>query len=69
VEDPFKAGSIAYLVILCALLLLISMISGCAQTTAARIKAYGVHAITPYGVISMGVLDYSRKAEPDDKDE
>ena len=40
-------------------------LTGCSATTHARIHAYGLHAITGYGIISLGVLDYERTADPD----
>ena len=43
------------------------MLTSCASTQYAKINAYGVHAITPYGIISMGVLNYERAAKPDEK--
>lgn len=65
-NDPFRFGSIAYLIFCAALLLGLAMLSGCSRTLSAKIDAYGVHAITPYGIISMGVLSYERKAQPDE---
>ena len=41
-----------------------AILSGCSTTEYAKIHAYGVHAITPYGIISMGVLEYERAAKP-----
>lgn len=46
------------------------VLSGCSRTEYAKIDAYGLHAITPYGIISMGVLSYQRVADPkEEKDE
>lgn len=47
----------------CLILALTLFCSGCA-TTHAKIHAYGLHAITAYGIISLGVLDYERQADP-----
>lgn len=44
------------------------MLSGCATTRSANITAYGVQAITPYGVINAGYINYQRTTGDSDQE-
>lgn len=62
-EKFVEWGDIMKLFLLALVAIVVSALSGCASTNYAKINAYGVHAITPYGIISMGVLSYERETE------
>jgi hypothetical protein len=50
-------------------LLALLVFAGCSTTEYARIQATGMHAITPYGILSVGILDYQRYARPGETSE
>ena len=52
---------------LALLIVLLLSVSGCATTMSAKITAYGMWSVTPYGLVGIGWLNYERQAAPADE--